>query len=541
MTDHIPFAKRFEVSDTKLRGGYYTPDKIASFLARWAIRSESDHVLEPSCGDGQLIRAALERLGPTGSLTGIELDPQEARKARGLCNGVGTIKTADAFEWYRPRTRDGSFDAVIGNPPFIRYQSYPEAVRERAFELMRSSGLRPNRLTNAWVPFVVLAVRALRQGGRLGLVVPAELLQVSYAAELRAFLTREFKELTIVTFRELLFPGTQQETVLLLGVREPDAIARIGFAELQDPASLTMKAVNRPGSTADLDHAREKWIQYYLSTVELALVREIEAAGRFPALGSLADVDVGIVTGRNEFFVLRPSEARELGLERYCLRIIGRSAQIPALALGEEDWERLLAEDSKCLLLQLGDKPLDALSEEARRYISWGEERQIQKGYKCSIRLPNWWNVPSTWVPDAFLLRQISDGPRIIVNRVGATCTDTIHRVRVRDGVSPTALAAASANSLTFAFAEIRGRSYGGGVLELEPTEAEGLPIPSLDPALPLEELDLWARRKPIESLMDEVDRLTLREAGLSTAEIGRLREIWQKLYGRRRGRRRKR
>lgn len=540
MTDHIPFAKRFDVSDTKLRGGYYTPDKIAAFLARWTIRSESDRVLEPSCGDGQLIRPALKRLGPSGSLTGVELDPQEARKARRLCDGVGTIKTADTFEWYRARTRDGAFDAVIGNPPFIRYQNYPESVRERAFELMRASGLRPNRLTNAWVPFVVLAARALRQGGRLGLVVPAELLQVSYAAELRAFLTREFKELTIVTFRELLFPGTQQETVLLLGVRESDAVARIGFTELQNPAELTMKAVSRPGATADLDHAREKWIQYYLSPAELGLVRAIETAEHFPVLGSLADVDVGIVTGRNEFFVLRPSEARQLGLERYCMRVVGRSAQIPALSLGEDDWERLMAEDSKCLLLQLGDTPLNALPDEARQYVAWGEAKQIHRGYKCSIRLPHWWKVPSTWAPDAFLLRQISDGPRIIANQVSATCTDTIHRVRTKGSVSAAALAAASANSLTFAFAEIRGRSYGGGVLELEPTEAEGLPVPTPDRRLPLEELDLWARRKSTEALMDEVDSMALRSGGLSKKDITTLRAIWVKLYQRRRGRKRR-
>lgn len=36
----------------KLRGGYYTPDKISEFIAEWAIRKTSDSVLEPSCGDG---------------------------------------------------------------------------------------------------------------------------------------------------------------------------------------------------------------------------------------------------------------------------------------------------------------------------------------------------------------------------------------------------------------------------------------------------------------------------------------------------------
>ena len=52
---------------------------------------------------------------------------------------------------------------------------------------------------------------------------------------------------------------------------------------------------------------------------------------------------------------------------------------------------------------------------------------------------------------------------------------------RVCRHIDPRVLAAASINSVTFAFSEVMGRSYGGGVLELEPREAEPLPFPSPD------------------------------------------------------------
>ena len=45
----------------KLRGGYYTPDKISEFIAEWAIRKTSDSVLEPSCGDGSFLSAITYR------------------------------------------------------------------------------------------------------------------------------------------------------------------------------------------------------------------------------------------------------------------------------------------------------------------------------------------------------------------------------------------------------------------------------------------------------------------------------------------------
>ena len=50
----------------KLRGGYYTSSKVAAWLASWAIRTANDRVLEPSCGDGVFLEAAVRRFGELG-------------------------------------------------------------------------------------------------------------------------------------------------------------------------------------------------------------------------------------------------------------------------------------------------------------------------------------------------------------------------------------------------------------------------------------------------------------------------------------------
>jgi adenine-specific DNA-methyltransferase len=527
--------------ESKLRGGYYTPPVIAQFLAKWAIHSVDAAVLEPSCGDGALVAPAADLLDATGKLVAVELFASEAEIVARHAYPSTEVVNGDVFTWYQARQLDGSFDAVIGNPPFIRYQSFPEEHRIPSFKLMNEEGLRPTRLTNAWVPFVVLATRALRVGGRLALVLPAELLQVSYTEELREYLNRKYSHLTIVTFRRLVFNNIQQETILLLGIRGDGSRTKISFVELDDPRQLNedhMEAGQR--AEVDLDHGREKWTQYYLTPKQLGLIREIEASNAFTSLGELADVDVGVVTGRNEFFVLSPGQAKTLGVEEYCQPLVGRSAQIPGLVLRHTDWDELSAADSRCLLMQLGPRDRSALSAAALSYVRQGEAKGLHQGYKCRIRLPRWWNVPSVWNPDAFLLRQIHNGPRIIVNQAAATCTDTIHRIRVKGDTRPQWLAAASMNSLTFAFSEIRGRSYGGGVLELEPTEAEALPFPRPGGVLPLEELDLWARRKDPDQVLDEVDRLVLRPAGLSGDELRTLRDIWRKLSNRRLDRKRR-
>lgn len=528
--------------NNKERGGYYTPAPIAAFLAEWAIRGEDSHVLEPSAGDGEIVAAAARRLGQRGRITAVELYSDEAEKAGIRGGACTTVIKGDFFAWFSSSRPDRTFDAVLGNPPFIRYQDFPEEHRQPAFALMEEEGLHPSRLTNAWLPFVVVGTRALHAGGRLALVLPAELLQVTYAGELREYLARKYSRLTVVTFRRLVFDGIQEETVLLLGVRQDSLAAQMSFVELDGLDDLRIDLVKGSEPVrGDLDHAREKWTQYYLSPLELGLIRELEESSVFGRLGDLAEVDVGLVTGRNEFFVLSGEEARRHGVLQWCIPLIGRSAQIPGLVLRRQDWDRLVADNGRCFLVQFGDISRAALPEPALAYVTYGETRRFHEGYKCHIRLPRWWHVPSVWSPDAFLLRQIHDGPRIIQNRAGATCTDTIHRVRTAQGIDGGWLAAAAMNSLTFAFAEIRGRSYGGGVLELEPTEAETLPFPKPGAqSLSVDELDAWARRNGVEQILAEVDRLVLKPAGLSKSDVEVLRGIWRKLYERRRSRKRR-
>ena len=134
------------------------------------------------------------------------------------------------------------------------------------------------------------------------------------------------------------------------------------------------------------------------------------------------------------------------------------------------------------------------------------------------------------------MLRQIHTYPKLILNDADATSTDTIHRVKLRNGTSARVVTSAFLNSLTFAFSEVIGRSYGGGVLELEPNEAEKLPLPLVGAeALDLDELDKLLRLGNIDTVLDITDQKLLRNGlGLSAEDTARLRAIWQKLRDRR-------
>jgi len=543
----------------KLRGGYYTSSGVARWLCSWAVRGADDHVLEPSCGAGSFLRATAERLAELGStparikqqVVGIEILKQEAEaaaqtltRAAGGRTKVGVIND-DFFSWCL-RHEDLSFDCVVGNPPFIRYQSFPEPARSRAMRIMERAGLRPNRLTNIWVPFVVASAARLREGGRLAMVLPAELLQVTYAAQLRSFLVDRFQSIDIVACNELFFDNAEQEVVLLLAddaLDSPSAGNKCRVTMTESPAvkAVTERkpaAVLAKSSPKVVQHDSEKWLKYFLSNRDIGFMRALRASGRAVPLSKHASVDVGVVTGKNAFFVLSKGQVDEHELRDYAIPLIGRSSQLRGALLTESEWRGLAAADERVFLFSVPSSINGELSAAGKRYVRHGEAQQFDAGYKCSIRTP-WYSVPSIWNPDCFFFRQIYDFPRLVVNRAGATSTDTIHRLRCS---APAAQVAASVYThLTAASAEIEGRSYGGGVLELEPTEAERLLMPAiLTHGLPIEECDRLIRQGRLADVLGENDRLILREGmGLSERECASLMRIWQRMRDRRMKRRR--
>jgi hypothetical protein len=128
------------------------------------------------------------------------------------------------------------------------------------------------------------------------------------------------------------------------------------------------------------------------------------------------------------------------------------------------------------------------------------------------------------------------------LNRANATATDTIHRFNSK-GASSDLIIANSYTWLTAASAEIEGRSYGGGVLELEPTEAERLLMPaSLYNAMPLDESDKLIRQGRLDDVLHENARIILKDGlGLSSSDCEMLRSIWEKMRDRRMTRRKRR
>ena len=175
-------------------------------------------------------------------------------------------------------------------------------------------------------------------------------------------------------------------------------------------------------------------------------------------------------------------------------------------------------------------------TEGTKRYLEDGSKDKHVQGYKTSIR-DYWYVIPSIKLSDAFFLRRNNVYPKFVLNDAQAYTTDTMHRVFIHEGVNREAFVASYYNSLSFAFAEILCRNFGGGVLELMPSEVGGIYLPYREEnAAIFERLDQMLRDKvPTEEMLDFTDEILLRQGmGFTEHEVEMSRSIWHELMDRR-------
>ena len=501
----------FDSSDQrKARGAYFTPAKVSKFLSEWAVRSEFDRVLEPSCGEASFLLAAANRLrairkpremllfdgqDQKDQLVGIEIHSASATQAGSLLSKSNVpfrIDTADFFD-VKPTP---TFNAVLGNPPFIRYQSFTGDARSKGLRAALAAGVNLNGLASSWAAFVVHASGFLTKSGRLGMVLPAELLSVHYAAPVRRFLLKRFSSIRIVLFERLLFDGALEDVVLLLadGIGGCD---RIEAVQVRDADALP------PGDSITVAMKQlhdDRWVATMVKPAAWKTFSRVAAGENCETLNDWGSTYLGAVTGNNNFFCLSDAEVAHWEITKDDLLPISPpgSRHLRDLEFGTKSWEQLKGAGSRCWLFY-PQAEKTALGRAAVAYVAHGESLGVPKAYKCSVRKP-WWKVPLVSRPHLFLTYMDHERPRFVTNGAGAHHLNSLYGVSLKSGrklIGEKLLPLATLNTVTLLGAEVHGRSYGGGMLKLEPREAGRIPVPRLS--------HLAARQMELEAIRPHV------------------------------------
>lgn len=468
----------------KARGAFFTPWDVARYVVEWAIRGQGDRVLEPSCGEAVFLLEAARRLQAlgakgdlSGQLDGAELHEDSAATAHALLRdeGYGAAITLGDFLRSEPKA---VYDAVIGNPPYVRYQAFAGDSRAAAKRAALRAGVSLTNLASSWASFTVHSTLHVRIGGRLGLVLPAEMLTVNYAAPVREFLMREFRRVRLVLFAERVFPGVMEDVVLVLAEgRGEGPTDHCELLQTRNAASLSDLAESdvRRWNAASTD----RWSAALLSVETASMYDNITMSADFAPLEVWGDTTLGMVTGNNKYFTLTSEDMRKASLSPTDVVRLSPpgSRHLRGLSINAQRLDALDHEGMATWLF----RPEGAPSRGADRYIREGEAAGVHHAYKCRVRSP-WWRVPYLRPADLLLTYMNADTARLCTNSAGVHHLNSVHGVYLVDehrSIGRELLSIASLNSVTLLGAELVGRAYGGGVLKVEPREADRWPMPS--------------------------------------------------------------
>jgi hypothetical protein len=463
----------------KARGAFYTPAALCEYVVAWAVRSGTDRVLEPSCGEAAFLLAAAQRLGGLGArsphLHGHELHAVSADAAHSALAAAGH-RAEIAVGDFLGTPAQPLFDVVVGNPPYVRYQDFAGPARAAGRRAALSSGVSLTRLASSWAAFTIHAAAFLRPGGRLGLVLPAELLSVNYAADVRSFLMRRFGRVRLVLFTERVFPGVLAEVVLLLAEGEGPT-SHCELLQVQDLAALA--AATGVESTWAPPASAGKWTAALLPDGARDVYAGVTAGPSFGTLHDWGETTLGMVTGNNRWFALSPQQVDELGLAASDVVPLSPpgSRHLREPSFTRAAWRALGDAGARTWLFRPAGEP----SRAAGAYIAAGERAGVPTAYKCRVRRP-WWRTPLVPPADLLLTYMNADRPHLTGNRARVHHLNSVHGVYLRHGLRRTGtelLPLAALNTVTLIGAETVGRAYGGGLLKLEPREADVLPMPS--------------------------------------------------------------
>ena len=530
-------------------GQYYTPPPIVELITEMCIRSPNDKVLDPACGSGGFLVKAYHKLKDLkkkenpfaddaklheeilNQLYGVDINPFPAQLSS-INLAVRNLKVASRhinlvvsdFFKVKPSLSviPKDLDVVVTNPPYTRQEEmeYKDQIREEALTYSDGSKIELDARAGIYAYFFTHSAKFLKNHGMMGQITSDTWLDVGFGEDLKRFFLDHFKIHAVIWYDVRAFEKALVGTCITILEKEDkskedrdDNIVKFVRIKKAMPTEVLVRTIEtakedfedeRIGITVKKQkelQPKDKWGKFLRAP---AIYFKIKENPKMAKLGELARVSYAIKTGANEFFYLDKEKVKLWGIEKKFLEPLISSPKNIRIEIQPKDvneWVLMVHE------------PKEKLQDtNVIKYIEHGEnvEVRIKGGKKGGTIVKGYHNLSSvksrkTWYdlgerePSPLLFScRIWERCIFAVNKAKAQADKAFYEIRPKKIEHINVLAGVLNSSLTALLAELHGRFYGGGVLELEIYECKDLPI--LNP----EKLSEKERRK-IEDAFSKV------------------------------------
>lgn len=303
-------------NDKKTNGAFFTPSYIVDYIINHISPKESDKIADVSCGSGAFIIGAIKYLKlkynkPLNlilreNIYGADILPYNVRRTKMLImlyalsiNEI--VKESDInilnidslkYNW------DTSFDAIIGNPPYVKFQDLEDDTRNY---LLNNWETTKFGTYNLYFAFFELGLKLLSNKGKLGYITPNNYFTSLSGECLRSYFQHNRCIESIVDFNSTKVFDVQTYTAItFINKNQNEFIKFDRIAEQQIPQDFLKKVLFTNNSYDDLNV--KKW--RLLCGSERDNISKIENIGS--PIGELFNICVGIATLKDEVYFIDP-------------------------------------------------------------------------------------------------------------------------------------------------------------------------------------------------------------------------------------------
>ncbi|MBC7851901.1 MAG: N-6 DNA methylase [Pirellulaceae bacterium] len=208
----------------------------------------------------------------------------------------------NTFEWkdeFPAIMKAGGFDAVIGNPPYVRIQTMMETTPDSVEFLTRSFKSTRQGNYDLYVVFVEKGLALLNSNGHMGFILPHKFFNSQYGQPLREHISRGKHIEEIVHFgAEQVFGGATTYTCLLFLAKSGQS--KFTYRSVTELGEWRIDKKEMHGSLPISALDQPEW--NFVVGPAAKLVKKMSSAEK--KLGDIADIFVGLQTSADDVLIL---------------------------------------------------------------------------------------------------------------------------------------------------------------------------------------------------------------------------------------------